>query len=45
MLCKLSKDVDGIQMVKMASRHIKTLIPQVSTPQFITQAIVSLDKL
>ena len=29
MLSKLSQDVDGIQMVKMASKHVRTLVPQV----------------
>ena len=28
-LCSLSKDVDGIQVVKMAAKNVKTLIPQV----------------
>lgn len=29
MLSRLSREVDGIKMVNMASRHIRTLIPQV----------------
>ncbi len=29
MLCSLSRDVDGIQITKMAAKHVSTLIPQV----------------
>lgn len=28
-MCSLSQDVEGIQMVKLAAKHVRNLVPQV----------------